>query len=96
MKMESLVESVRTHKDTYKTATSFVVSAGIRSIVTGVVSSNVPQGNFLQRGLVWAGKEVIASMINVSAKQHTDSKIDAVFVWYDDQVTVQEKKGNNA
>lgn len=70
-----------------KTAATVVVGAGTTRIVTGIISSNVPQEKVTDKVTVPAAGVVIGMMVAEKTKAYTDAFIDEVAVWYKNTVT---------
>lgn len=72
--------------DLFKQGVSLVIGAGVSQIVTGVVNSTTPQEQFLQKGLVFAGRTGITMLVSDAVRDHVDVKIDMAAAWISSNV----------
>jgi hypothetical protein len=71
-----------TKLDLVKSAVSFTVGAGVSHVITGVVTSNVPQNNVVQKALTFTGRVAITMLVSEMVQSHVSRKIDDAVEWY--------------
>ena len=69
-----------------KKAVTFVVGAGVKTIVTAIVKNNVEPDNLAQKVTVAAGTIVVAGMVADATSTYTDAQIDKIVTFYDEKI----------
>lgn len=75
--------------DIAKKAVSFVVGAGVKTIITTIIKNNVDPENLAQKVTVTAGTLVVAGLVADATSGYTDAKIDALVTFYNEKIKPQ-------
>jgi hypothetical protein len=69
-----------------KKAVSFIVGAGVKTIITTIIKDNVEPDNLAQKVTVVAGTLVVAGIVADASSKYTDAKIDACVNFYNEKI----------
>lgn len=72
-----------------KRVTSFVVGAGVKTIISTIIKDNVDPDNLAKKATVIAGTFVIAGIVADASSSYTDAKIDALVDFYNEKIKPQ-------
>jgi hypothetical protein len=69
-----------------KKAVTFVVGAGVKTIVTTIIKDHVEPDNLPAKVSVAAGTWVIAGLVADASSTYTDTQIDKVVKFYNEKI----------